>query len=289
MIVLFNSSVVLASTPNGTVAVSAKTLIKSMGLRKSTTFGNDATCLSSGCYSASLLLSGQSTTFATAAAIPACNVFLAPLHTTQLFCVKSTVMTRLNTTSKESVPIFPAKPCHSVCDRQPHINFNASISGAVGKGWFGSYYAITPMIYGLDLSDAGQAYNNSDSPGVLKGAEGVSSVSAGTMMWDYNQTVSICVPVQNYGISTTTTTTRSFSADDKMNHEERQKGSFRENIPQLQALSVPPSCFSIILSSPGFGGHLNPNFAFANSWTIPKGEDYYSGALIDSSVRSGLY
>ena len=287
MIVLFNSSVVLASRPNGTVAVSAKTLVKSMGLRKAASFGNDATCLSSGCYSASLLLSGQSTTYSTAAATPACNVFLAPLRTTQLFCVESTVMTKVSTTSNEVVPIFPAKPCYSVCERQPHIIFNANLSEALGRGWYGSYYAITPMIYGLDLSGAKQAYINRNSPGVLKGAEGVSAVSAGTMYWDYNQTVSICVPVQNYGISTTTTT-RSFSPDDKMSHEGRQEDSFRENIPQLQAQSVPPSCFSIILSSPDFRGLLNPNLAFSNSWTIPKGKDYFSGTLIDLSLRSRL-
>ena len=276
MIVLFNSSVVLAAKPNGTVAVSRSTLIKSMGLTDATQLEIQATCLSTGCYSASLQLSGQSSTLSTAAAIPACNVFLAPLRTTQLFCVKSTFMTKVSSTSNVMVPIFPAKPCYSVCERQPHINFNANLSGVSGRGWYGAYYAITPMIYGLDLSGAKQAYINRNSPGVLKGTEGANAVSAGTMYWDYNQSVSICVPVQNYGISTIT---RSFYADDKMDHEEKQKGSFRENVPQLQAQSVPPSCFSIILSSLDYGGYLAPNFAFANSWAIPKGKDYYSGTV----------
>ena len=278
MIVLFNSSVSLALKPNGTVVVSGKTLVKSMGLIKVTKFDNEATCLSTGCYSASLLLSGQSTTLATAAAIPACNVFLAPLRTTQLFCVKSTVMTKVSSGSNVMLPIFPARPCYSVCERQPHINFNAILSEAIGRGWFGSYYAITPMIYGLDLSRASQAYFNRNSPGILKGTEGANAVSAGTMFWDYEQSVSICVPVKNYGDSAAT---RSFSADGKMDHEGKEKGFLRENVPQLQAQSVPPSCFSIILSAPNFGGFINPSFAYANSWAIPKGKDYFSGARVD--------
>ena len=284
MIVHFYSSVVLAPRPNGTVAVYGRTVVKTMGLVKATSFDNNSTCLSSGCYSASLQLSGQDSQYSTAAAISACNVFLAPLRTTQLFCVKSTVMTNVVTTSNDIVPVFPAKPCYSVCERQPHINFNANLSEAIGRGWFGAYYAITPMIYGLDLSGASQAYNNRYSPGVLKGTEGANAVSAGTMFWDYHQTVSICVPVQNYGISTTT---RSFSADNKMDHEEKQKGYFLENVPRLQAQSaIPPSCFSIILSSPDLGGKLFPSFAYANSWTIPTGKDYFSGTIIDFIMRS---
>ena len=271
MIVLFNSSVVLAAKPNGTVAISGAAVIDTFGLLNNTAFGTEATCLSSGCYSASLLLSGPNSTL-TAVAIPACNVFLAPLRTTQLFCVKSAVMTKVSSTSNVMVPIFPARPCYSVCERQPHINFYANLSEALGRGWDGAYYAITPMIYGLDLSDASQAYQNQNFTGVLKGAEGANAVSAGTIMWDYYQIVSICVPVQNYGIST-------ISADEKMDHEEEQKGSFRENVPQLQTQSVPPSCFSIILSSRDFGGNVTPSFAFYNSWAIPKGKDYYAGTV----------
>ena len=257
--------------------------MKTMGLVKAASFDNEATCLSSGCYSASLQLSGKDSQLSTAAAISACNVFLAPLRLTQLFCVKSAVMTNVVTTSNDVVPVFPAKPCYSVCERQPHINFNANLSEALGKGWFGAYYAITPMIYGLDLSGASQAYYNRYLPGVLKGAEGLGAVTAGTMFWDYNQTVSICVPVQNYGISTTT---RSLSANDKMDHEEKQKGYFRENSPQLQAQSaIPPSCFSIILSMLDYKGVLNPSFAYANSWTIPEGKDYFSGRQNHFSLR----
>ena len=273
-IFLFHSRVVLALKPNGTVVVSGNTVLKSMGLRTALGFENEATCLSSGCYSASLLLSGSSTTFSTAAAIPTCNVFLAPLRTTQLFCVKSSVMTKVSGTSNVTVPIFPAKPCYSVCEGQPHIKFDAIISEKHGYGWFGAYYAITPMIYGLDLSGASEAYNNRYSPGVLKGTEGANAVSAGTKFWGYDETVSICVPVQNYGMSTTT---RSSSADNKINREEKQKGYFRENVPQLQAYSIPPSCFSIILSVPDTGGLLSPNFTYSNSWSIPDGKDYFSG------------
>ena len=279
-IVIFHSSVVLALKPNGTVVVSGETIVKSMRLLKYSKLDNDATCLINGCYSASLLLSGSDTTSSTAAAIPACDVFLAPLRTTQLFCIKRAVMTNVSSTSNVMVPIFPAKPCYSVCEGQPHIKFNANLSESRGKGWFGGYYAITPMIYGLDLSDASQAYYNRYSPGVLKGAEGANAVSAGTMFWDYNETVSICVPVQSYGMSTSTTL--SFSADDKMNHEEKQRASIPGNTPQLQAQSIPPSCFSIILSASSIRGIIiSPKFTYANSWTIPNGKDYYSGTSND--------
>ena len=259
---------VLALKPNGTVVVSGKTIVKSMRLRKSTNYDVNATCLTSGCYSASLLLSGSYTTSSTAAAIPTCSVFVAPLRTTQLFCIKRAVMTNVSGTSNVMIPIFPAKPCYSVCEGQPHIKFNANLSESRGKGWFGGYYAITPMIYGLDLSDASQAYYNRYSPGVLKGAEGANAVSAGTMFW-YNETVSICVPVQSYGMSTSTSL--SFSADEK------QRASFPGSTPHLQAQSAPPSCFSITLSTSDTGGIINPKFTYANSWTIPNGKDYYSG------------
>ena len=251
-----------------------------MRLLRNSKLDNDATCLVNGCYSTSLLLSGSDTTSATAASIPACSVFLAPLRTTQLFCIKSAVMTNVSSTSNVMVPIFPAKPCYSVCEGQPHIKFNANLSESSGRGWFGGYYAITPMIYGLDLSDASQAYYNRYSPGVLKGAEGANAVSAGTMFWDYNETVSICVPIQSYGMSTSTSL--SFSAD------EEQRASFPGNTPHLQAQSAPPSCFSITLSTSDTGGIINPKFTYANSWTIPNGKDYYSGTSNDIMQISQL-
>ena len=282
---LLYSSVTLKARPNGTIAVSGSYLVDTIYNSQYALDNVQSTCLMKGCYAASLRLDPLFSYPGTAAAIPTCNVFLVPLRTTQLFCIADPVLTKVGSSSSGDVmvPIFPAKPCYSVCERQPHINFNAILSEDNGNPWSGAYYAITPMIYGLDLSDAYEAYLNQTVPGVLKGTANVSAVAAGSLYWRRKRTVSICLPVPNYNIPNT----RALSVDDKQGRKRDEEAvHLGGKVQQVQAqgLSVPPTCFSILLSQPlstsFYGYGLMPKFSFANSWTIPFGKDYYSGLNI---------
>lgn len=272
MIFLLISSVSLNVKMNGTIFVSGISEVSSMSLLEDFRYGVKSSCLSKGCYSASLSLTKDTIT-STAAAIPACGVFLAPLRTTQLFCIKDAVQTKVDGSS--DVLVFPQKPCYSLCESQSHIKFNAILSAAEGYGWDGAYYAITPKLYGLDLSGARSAYASRKSPGVLKGTANVSAVAAGSLLWNYKVIESICVPVQDYGIPSSTHT---LSTDGEgVNLRLKANGSL-QNVEQPQGKSIPPSCFSITLSMP-ITSSIYPNFTFADSWSIPTGKNYYSGAV----------
>ena len=271
----------LKARPNGTIAVSGRSLVASISNNQY--YNQDSVvsaCLMKGCYSATLRLDPIYSYPSTAAAISTCNIYLAPLRTTQLFCIKDPVLTKVGSSAAGDVmiPIFPAKPCYSVCERQPHINFNAILSEDSGSPWGGAYYAITPMIYGLDLSDAYEAYLNQTLPGVLKGAINVSAVAAGSLFWRRRRTASICLPVPNYNIPNS----RSLSVDAKKD-EMKDEGAIHleDNVTQLQGQSMAPTCFSILLSQPFsfsfFDAGPKPKFSFANSWSIPYGKDYFSG------------
>ena len=283
----------LKARPNGTIAVSGRSLVASIYNNQYSIYNQDtvvSTCLMKGCYSATLRLDPTYSYPSTAAAISTCNVFLAPLRTTQLFCIKDPVLTKVGSSASGDVliPIFPAKPCYSVCERQPHINFNAILSEDSGNPWGGAYYAITPMIYGLDLSGAYEAYLNRTLPGVLKGAANVSAVAAGSLFWRRRRTASICLPVPNYNIPNS----RSLSVDAKKDQMKDEVAiHLKENVKQLQGQgqSMAPTCFSILLSQPFsfsfYSEGPKPKFSFANSWSIPDGKDYFSGTAVIVEIK----
>ena len=238
-------------------------------------------CLPKGCYEASLVLNPNSAKLSRAASIPKCNVFLAPLHPKQLFCVEESVQT-------EEIISFGDKPCYSVCDRQPHINFNAILGEEQGSGWMGGYYTITPLLPTFKRSD----------PLNIK-MSNINGISAGTLEWNFEENRSICVPVQDYKIPSSVNevvnpkdaTNRksrnlqqstAIESKDKENYE---IGEIMQTIQQQDSVqSIGPKCFSIQLSIPY--NELLPVFPilyFMAAWMIPPGQNYFAGTY-DSSL-----
>ena len=256
-------------------------LLSSTGFVKKTMYDFQSVCLPKGCYEASLLLDSKKAKSSSAASIPKCNVFLAPLHPKQLFCVDNLV-------SIEDEMTFDDKSCHPVCDRQPHINFNAILGEEQGSGWMGGYYAITPLSPTFDRS----------APLNLK-MSNINGISAGTLEWNFEEIRSICVPVQDYKIPSSVNEV--VNPKDATNHmyrnlqqltaiESKDKrndeiGKIMQTIQQQDSVqSIGPKCFSIQLSIPY--NELLPVFPilyFMESWMIPPGQNYFAGTY-DSSL-----
>ena len=238
-------------------------------------------CLPKGCYEASLVLNPNSAKLSRAASIPKCNVFLAPLHPKQLFCVEESVQT-------EEIISFGDKPCYSVCDRQPHINFNAILGEEQGSGWMGGYYTITPLLPTFKRSD----------PLNIK-MSNINGISAGTLEWNFEENRSICVPVQDYKIpSSVNKVVYSKNTTIHTNNKSRQlttiESKYKKNneiseiMQQIRkqdsGKSFGPTCFSIQLSIPY--NELLPIFPilyFVDAWMIPHGQNYFAGTY-DSLV-----
>jgi hypothetical protein len=98
------------------------------------------TCLPAGCYETYLSLSGSTSTKpSTMMSIPQCDVFVAPLRISQIFCIEESYIETFeknNTSDFDSlelknsnlVPVFPENSCRSLCDLKSHIKFDAVLS-----------------------------------------------------------------------------------------------------------------------------------------------------------------
>ena len=254
---------------DNTVTATDKKVATSTGFARKAMYGLESVCLPQGCYEASLLLDSESSKPATAAGIPMCDVFLTPLHTSQLFCIEES-QPILDKVTSSVLRIFPENPCFSVCERQPHITFKATLVEEEGTGWSGAYYAITPYVPVPIPIEAKDAYENRDTVGHLSGTEGLSAVAAGTLDWTFQEEDLICVPIQ---ILDTT--------QQQQPNTQSQSQTHTQSLTQPQTQKQPPSCFTIQLSIPA-ASKLNPLMGFSDSWSIPTGMNYYQGKYCTS-------
>jgi hypothetical protein len=130
----------------------------------------DTTCIQSGCYKAILELSTKhASKKGTYISIPQCNdLFLTSLHKEEFFCISNDV-----TISSKSVS------CLSSCFNSAHVTISLLLFEGGGEGWSSNYYLIDSI--------------KEDSHGKVT----TSSVSAGTLEWDYSKNEDICLPISN--------------------------------------------------------------------------------------------
>ena len=170
------------------------------------------TCLPRGCYESSLSL-GEKTKQSTSLSIPACGVFLAPLRTSQLFCVEDAVSSK-ELVSHQNVSSFKEHACRPMCEIAPHVSFDMVLFEEQGGGWMGGYYAITPLV-SVEEAQVGT----------------VNAVAAGTLEWIFGKNETVCIPVGHYRHNPLKVLSSSDTSDAKTH-------------------VVTPQCFSMQLSIP---------------------------------------
>lgn len=128
----------------------------------------DTTCIQSGCYKANLVLS-TSSVLGTYMSIPQCNnLYLTSLHKQQEFCINNDLTSNSNSVT-----------CKSSCFNSAHVIIPMLLFEGGGEGWSSNYYLIDTI--------------NEDTNGLVT----TSSISAGTLEWDFSKNDDICLPISN--------------------------------------------------------------------------------------------
>ena len=193
----------------GTVSSRVVAQLADFKFDKTRLLSREDTCLPRGCYEASLFL-GEKTKQSTFLSIPACGVFLAPMRSSQLFCVDSKELLL-----HQNASTFNGQACRPMCEIAPHISFDMVLFEEQGGGWMGGYYAITPLV-SVEAAQVGT----------------VNAVAAGTLEWIFSRNESVCIPVGRYG------------------HNKDLQALSSSDVSDAKTHVVSPQCYSMQLSIP---------------------------------------
>ena len=263
------SSVYVAQSEEKVASYSERVEVSRSKFTEKTSYAVSDNCLPSGCYEAALyvdLLSKPSTSMS----IPKCGVFLAPMRTSQVFCVDKSV-SMIDATTQKSLSVFEQDSCSPLCALVPHVTFDMTLFEGGGSGWMGGYYAITPLIQ--FPTEMVATFNGHQ-------VTNVSAVSAGTLEWSFSDERSICVPLGNYYRNTPKVRSRSLeshtlnSEEEEEDEEEeqggeRQRESMRNTLESQAAAVTAPACYIMHLSVPTVTPVVQPIMQFLKAWTLP--------------------
>jgi hypothetical protein len=254
-----------------------------------TAYAVSDSCLPSGCYEAALFVDTASKP-STSMSIPQCGVYLAPMRTSQVFCVDKAV-SMIDATTKKSVSLFAQQSCSPLCELVPHVTFDMTLFEGGGSGWMGGYYAITPLLQfptGLVAMFGGRKVTN------------VSAVSAGTLEWSFSDERSICVPLGNYyrnapKIRSIPSESHTFNLEEEHREEDEeeedevqggQRERERETLESQAVAVMSPACYIMHLSVPTVTPVVQPMMQFLKSWNLPlaKGLTGATGVCVYASA-----
>jgi hypothetical protein len=294
--VLFSviSSVYVTQSDQKLASYSNRIEVSRSSFNAKTAYAVSDSCLPSGCYEAALFVDTASKP-STSMSIPQCGVYLAPMRTSQVFCVDKAV-SMIDATTKKSVSLFAQQSCSPLCELVPHVTFDMTLFEGGGSGWMGGYYAITPLLQfpkGLVAMFDGRRVTN------------VSAVSAGTLEWSFSDTRSICVPVGNYYRNTPKVRSMSseshiFNPEDEEEWEEEEEDEVqggqserereRETLESQAVAVTAPACYIMHLSVPTVTPVVQPMMQFLKSWNLPlaKGLTGSTGLFVGAGVGVGV-
>ena len=199
----------------GTVSSRAVAALANFKFDETGLISRGDTCLPRGCYESSLSL-GERTIQSTSLSIPACGVFLAPLRSSQLFCIEDAVSSK-ELVSHQNVSTFKDQACRPMCEIAPHVSFDMLLFEEQGGGWMGGYYAITPLV---SVEEA------------LVGT--VNAVAAGTLEWIFSKNETVCIPVGHYRHNALTALSSTDTSDAKTHVVTPQCFSMQLSIPMMR-------------------------------------------------------
>lgn len=142
----------------------------------------DGLCLSHGCYTTSLNLSGKNTHIGTQVSVPQCGVYLTPMATTQDFCISNPI-SYSDEISGKNISLFSYDSCKSTCSLSSHYSIPLVQVELAGSGWNGAYYSIMS-----DKRSQNYKMNLSENPNFA---------TSDGMEWGMVVSSSKCLPISN--------------------------------------------------------------------------------------------